>query len=107
MADLLLIMRRDANTRGVECIVYTSLILSMSFAFALRLAPVQIWWSMKYHSISFPEVDGYMALGSFDTYREIEARPWRAVHRSMEVLFAPELAEQAAAIRADLTKRTI
>ena len=102
MADLLLVMRRDANTRGVECIVYTSLILNMSFAFSLRLAPVQIWWSMKYHSISFPEVDGYMALGSFDTYREIEARPWRAVHRSMEVLFAPELAEQAAAIRAEL-----
>ena len=101
-SEQLTAMREDARQRGVTAVVYVSLVLTMPFAFSMPLAPVQIWWSMKYHSLSFPEVDGYMSLGSFDDYREIEGRPWRAVHRALTELYDAGLADEAAAVRSRL-----
>ncbi len=92
-------LRQDIRKRGVTAVVFVSLALYMPFAFSMRLAPVQIWWSMKYHSLEMPEIDGYMALGSFDRYRTIDGRPWRAVHRAMEPLFDPNLTAEAGRIR--------
>jgi len=92
-------LREDIRKRGVAAVVFVSLALYMPFAFSMRLAPVQIWWSMKYHSLETPEIDGYMALGSFDRYRTIDGRRWRAVHRAMEPLFDPSLTEEAGRIR--------
>lgn len=95
-------MREDCRRREVVAVVYVSLVLTMPFAFSMRLAPVQIWWSMKYHSLEMPEIDGYMALGSFDRYREIDGRQWRAVHRAMTTLFDPALSGEAGEIRTRL-----
>ncbi len=102
MCDDLMDIRTDIQSRGVTALVYVSLILTMPFAFAMPIAPVQIWWSMKYHSLNLPEIDGYLALGSFDDYRFIDGRSWRAVHRSMGNLFDPQLKGEAHAIRAKL-----
>ncbi len=98
----LLAMRRDAENRGVIAFVYVSLVISMPFAFSLGMAPVQIWWSMKYHSLRIPEIDGYIALGSFDRYRQIDGHEWRVAHRAMEPLFDPALTTEAANIRKEL-----
>jgi hypothetical protein len=69
----------------------------MSFAFALRLAPVQIWWAMKYYSLEFEEIDGYLALGAFEEYKELHGRPWRICHAVL--IDPPDAAAAAEAAR--------
>jgi hypothetical protein len=105
MSQVLMALRADCAKNGVVAFVYVSLVLTMAFGFAMGLAPVQIWWSMKYHSLEFSEIDGYLALGSFDPYREIDGRRWRAVHRAMGPLVDPGLAKNAVRIRRKLLGR--
>jgi len=89
----------DCKNRDVAAFCFISLVTEMAFAFSIRLAPVQIWWSMKYHGLSMPEIDGYIALGSFQKYKTIDDRDWRICHRSMGSLFDTELTRQANGIR--------
>jgi len=59
----------------------------MAFLFGIRAAPVQIWWSQKYHGLDFDNIDGYLTLGGFEPTREIQGRTWRCVPG----LFGPEI----------------
>jgi len=60
----LALMRERCGAQGVTAVVWVSIAVHMAFAFSMRLAPVQIWWSMKYHSLEFPEIDGYLTCQS-------------------------------------------
>jgi glycosyltransferase involved in cell wall biosynthesis len=95
-------MRDLLRETSVTAVVFVSTTLGMSLGFAIGLAPVQIWWSMKYHSLEFPEIDGYMANGSFESTRLIGKRSWRSVHGAYGPLYDPGLAERASTIRAEL-----
>jgi predicted O-linked N-acetylglucosamine transferase (SPINDLY family) len=80
----------------------------MSFAFAMRIAPVQIWWAMKYHSLEFEEIDGYLTSGSVSGgTRRIGAREWRIGPIAAEDWLAPELSAQAARERARFAEHRI
>jgi predicted O-linked N-acetylglucosamine transferase (SPINDLY family) len=35
------------------------------FAFAMGLAPVQVMWSLRFHPVRLPEIDGYLTYGSW------------------------------------------
>jgi len=100
---------RDAvAARGVDAIVWVSLVPMMPFAFSVRIAPVQIWWAMKYHSLEFPEIDGYLTGGSVaGGTRRIGEREWRAGPIAAEDWFAPELAEEAVKVRAGYSRHRI
>ncbi|MFP6899978.1 MAG: hypothetical protein VCA36_03480 [Opitutales bacterium] len=95
-------IRNDCKVRGVEIFIFVSAVLYMAYAYALRVAPVQIWWSMKYHCLSLPEIDGYLTLGSFQKFKEIEGRSWGICHRALEALYDPSLEPEAIIIRAQL-----
>ena len=56
----------------------------------MRIAPVQIHWSMKYHSVEFDEIDGYLTIGSFEQYRIINGKKWRAGHGALDPLYKSE-----------------
>ena len=72
-------LRRHLAEQGVDALVWISMVLLMPFAFAMRLAPAQIWWAMKYHSLDFPEIDGYVTAGGISGgTKQIGGRPWRA-----------------------------
>ena len=88
---------------SVVACVWVSTVPLMPFAYSIRLAPVQIYWSMKYHSVEFDEIDGYLATGSFETYRTIGGRRWRVGHGALDSLYKPELESAAKAKRRELT----
>ncbi len=71
-------LRRQMAELGCSALVFVSVAQWMAFAFAARLAPVQIWWSLKYHALETPEIDDYVA-GGQGTERIIHGRILRAV----------------------------
>ncbi len=88
---------------NVTAFVWSSTLLFMPFAFSMRIAPVQIFWSMKYHSVKFDEIDGYLTTGSFEKYRTIDGKKWRVGHGALDSLYKPELEGDAKTKRKELT----
>lgn len=101
-------LREELAARQIDAVVWISVVQAMPFAFAARVAPVQIWWAMKYHGVEFPEIDGYLTAGSLSGgTRQIGGRVWRAGPVAARDWYVPELAEQAARIRANYTAHQI
>jgi len=77
--------------------IFVSLPFNLSLAAGMRLAPVVIWWSMKYHRFSLPDIDGYMTAGAFfEDFREIDGRTWRSCRTALPPLTDPHLAASVA-----------
>lgn len=92
-------LRSLLRDHRVLAVVFVSLAMHMPFAVALRLAPVQIWWAMKYHSLDLPELDGYFTNGSFEKKRLIDGKSWRVVHSALDRLYDTKYETEAARIR--------
>lgn len=92
-------LREFLGTVGAHAVVWISSVLHMPFSFALRLAPVQIWWAMKYHSMEFPEIDAYLTGASFARFVRIRGRQWRSARSQISVRKREGLEEQVARIR--------
>ncbi len=75
---------------------------TIALAFSMRIAPVQIHWSMKYHSVEFDEIDGYLTIGSFEQYRIINGKKWRAGHGALDPLYKLEFKGNAEIKRREL-----
>jgi len=94
------VLRQRLAQDCVERLVWISLAVLMPFAFAMRLAPVQIWWAMKYHRLDFPEIDGCVTSGGISGgFKSIAGKQWRAGPVAAEDWFIPGLAPQAAQVR--------
>lgn len=72
-----LIMRRMIEERGIHALVWISLGVLMPFAFGLRIAPVQIWWSMKYHSLKFSAMDDRITDWGITRWHDVVGEKWR------------------------------
>ena len=75
------------ETETDVCVILGTLSGIFVFLLGLRVAPIQIWWSQKYHGLKFDHIDGYLTLGGFEPHREIQGRSWRCVPG----LFGPEI----------------
>lgn len=60
--------------------VWVSSPLWASFAFGMRLAPVQIYWALRFHPISGPNIDGHITWGNFnEKTRRYGDQEWEVV----------------------------
>jgi len=66
----------------------------------MRVAPVQIWWALKYHSLAFPEIDGRLTAASAGATKRVAGTLWRSAPLAADDWFRPELAPAAAQLRA-------
>ncbi|MEK7991135.1 MAG: glycosyltransferase [Thiotrichaceae bacterium] len=98
----LILLRQQIQQKNIHAIVWTSVSSIMSFAFAMQVAPVQIWWAMKYHEMALPEIDGYVTNSSVEQFKQIGSRLWRAGGGafSAEELYQADFATEAEKIRA-------
>ena len=101
--DRLLRIRQWGVENEIAALVNTCIPITMPFAFSMRIAPVQIYWSMKYHSIEFDEIDGYLTTGSFEKYRTIDGKKWRVGHAAFNSLYKSEFKGNAEIKRRELT----
>jgi hypothetical protein len=96
----LLALRQRVAEQNVTAIVWVSVATHMAFAFAMRIAPVQIWWALKYHSLEFPEIDGALTAASAGATKRVAGKLWRSAPLAAADWFRAELAAPAARLRA-------
>jgi hypothetical protein len=95
----LLSFRQLLAEDGVQQLVWVSLVTMLPLAFAMRLAPVQTWWAMKYRNFSQPDIDGYVTGSALTRFGELHGRRWRMGLLGVDDWYDPALESQAAAIR--------
>jgi predicted O-linked N-acetylglucosamine transferase (SPINDLY family) len=96
----LLALRERVSAAQISAVVWVSIAIHMAFAFSMRVAPVQIWWAMKYHSLELPEIDGYLTNQSAGSTKLVEGKLWRSAPLASEDWYRPQLAGQAIEVRA-------
>ncbi len=82
-----------------QAIVFVSLVMWMASFFAARLAQTQVWWAMKYHAFSSPDIDGYMCGSPDGQPRTLGGNQWETSPFGGSDWFAPELRAEAAAVK--------
>ncbi len=98
--NLLLKLADYLAAEHFDAAVWVSIATYSAYAFGLPLAPVQIFWALKYHSFKTPDVDGYLTTGAIDqTWKNIDGRAWRAAQPVVSNLFDPSLTDEARKIR--------
>lgn len=81
-------LRQNLRDNGIDtCVILGTISPTFIFMLGLRVAPIQIWWSQKYHGLKLDNIDGYLTLGGFEPTREIQGRVWRCIPG----LFGPEI----------------
>lgn len=87
--------------------VWVSLVTFMGMAFPCRIAPVQIWWSMKYHYCPIPDIDEHFAVESVVRFKQMEGLLWRTIGSASANWFAGEKSEQAGQLRAKFSNSAV
>ena len=64
LATKLRALRDRLAEDGVGCAVWVSIPAGASFALSMGLAPVQVFWALRFHPLSAPYIDGYITYGS-------------------------------------------
>lgn len=95
----LLLLRERIAAQQATAVVWVSVAVHMAFAFSMRVAPVQIWWAMKYHSLEFPEIDGYLTNQSAGSTKLVEGRLWRSAPLASGDWYRPGLSARATEVR--------
>lgn len=93
-------LRACAQEDRISAMVFVSVPLMMSFAAGVRIAPVHVYWSLKYHSLNIPEIEGYLATALLQ-HRPASFGPhWRIGDAAIPFRFDRSLTAEANAIRA-------
>ncbi|HEX4333709.1 MAG TPA: glycosyltransferase [Usitatibacter sp.] len=70
-------LRERMREEGVATAVWVSAPVVATFAFAMRIAPVQVFWTLRYHPVRLPEIDGYITYGSWsESERVFHGQAW-------------------------------
>lgn len=91
----------------VQGLVWVSVTQAMSFALSIRMAPVQIWWAMKYHGIEMDDIDEYVTSLSFARQVTINGRQWCAGRLQVSDRFDPTKTAAAENIAREFRPGTI
>lgn len=93
-ARFLWLRERFQQDRVGVC-VWVSAPTMAAFALSMRLAPVQIFWALRFHPISGPYIDGYISWGAPDERtRRYGNQDWEVV--PMPLAFESARADEAA-----------
>lgn len=73
-------LRQRFRDDRVGVCVWVSVPTMAAFALSMRLAPVQIFWAMRFHPISGPDIDGHITWGDkSEKTRRYGNREWEVV----------------------------
>lgn len=61
--DRFLWLRKRFREDSIRTSVWVSAPTMVAFAYAMRIAPVQIFWALRFHPIAAPYIDGYITYG--------------------------------------------
>ena len=87
--------------------VWITVVPHLSFAFGMRIAPTQIYWSMKYDSFSLPDIDGYLSSMQIEETQDIDGVTWNGGTLCSSKWLDTSLTESAKKIRAQFPYKTL
>jgi hypothetical protein len=80
LGQKLLALRDRLRDDRIACAVWVSIPLASAFALSAGMAPVQIFWALKFHPVAGPYIDGYLTNGSpGQTERKFGKQSWQVV----------------------------
>lgn len=98
--------RMEAN--GEDTAVWVSAPPAALFVLGARVAPVQVFWSLKYHPIRGPEIDGYLTYGSWgERERVIHGQRWTVCPVPLALDPRPRPRAEVEALRAKFPQRVL
>ncbi len=88
-------VRDYCQNEKITAIVWVSVETLMALSFGIRVAPVQIWWAMKYHGANIQSMDGAVTGGSLSRFKNINGKQWRTARIGHTNWVTPEYAKEA------------
>lgn len=64
-------LRQSLAANGDATAVWMSTPVTSTFAFAMRVAPVQVFSALRHHPVRLPEIDGYVTYGAWSEEERI------------------------------------
>jgi predicted O-linked N-acetylglucosamine transferase (SPINDLY family) len=99
-------LRERLRANGDTCAIWASGPVSALAVLAARVAPVQIYWSLRYHPIRLPEIDGYITYGSWnERERVFHGQAWTVAPAPLALGTAPIAAADIERTRAQFPER--
>lgn len=106
-ARLLWLRERFRQDRVGVC-VWVSRPTMAAFALSMRLAPVQIFWALRFHPISGPYINGYITYGARrERERLIGKQYWKVVPVPLTIATTSAASDAVASLRARFPQRTL
>lgn len=106
--DRLAWIRDRMASDGMRTAVWVSYPGTAIFAFAMGLAPVQVMWSLRYHPVRIPEIDGYLTYGSWgEESRVFHGQRWTVCPVPLALDPRTPDASQVAALRARFPEKVL
>jgi glycosyltransferase involved in cell wall biosynthesis len=102
LLDKLIGMKQSFVTQAIGTVAWLSLAPLLAFAFAMRLAPRQVWWAMKYHALKLEECDLHLTSLIPEAKRVLGGTVWHGAFYSRDYWFFPEHTQAAQNERARL-----
>jgi hypothetical protein len=94
-------LRAKMASDGVPCAVWVSVPMTAIFAFGMRVAPVQVFWSLRYHPARSRDFDGYLTYGSWaESERVFHGQRWTVCPVPLALDPRPVSARAVAELRA-------
>jgi hypothetical protein len=98
--------RERLAAAGMRTVVWVSAPGTSIFAFAMGLAPVQVMWTLRYHPVRIPEIDGYITYGSWgEESRVFHGQRWTVAPVPLALDPRPAAADAVKALRARFPHR--
>jgi hypothetical protein len=106
--DRLRWIRSRMAEQGVRTAVWVSYPATAIFALAMGLAPVQVMWSLRYHPVRLPEIDGYLTYGSWgEESRVFHGQRWTVCPVPLALDPRTPAASEVAALRARFPEKVL
>lgn len=102
------LLRRRIAQDGVSHLIWVSAPAMADFALPMRLAPAQVFWTLKFHPFRIPEIDGYITYGAWsEATRVVHGEEWQVVPFMMSKPSPPVPEDVVAKTRAPFKRHDI
>jgi hypothetical protein len=106
LAEKLVALRDRMRADSMGCAVWVSMPAGATFALSMGLAPVQIFWALRFHPVTGPFIDGFLTYGApGEKERLFGKQAWQVVPTPLAIEPPTAPAEQVAAERARFPER--
>jgi hypothetical protein len=100
LSQAFLLFRQQLDDFNINTVVWVSVPTSASYALAMRLAPRQVFWALKFHPIYVPEVDVHICGGhKSESVRIYNDNTWSVAPFPLTVALKDNQSEDVKAFR--------